>query len=349
MSYQNQFELSKDVKNSKKIILIGPPAAGKTTIKKCFFETANPLSLLNTSLEPTVGFKINLYNILQSEIGVFDLAGQENEKWFGSESSIFSNTDIIILVFDVNYPLNKITVFIDKVIITRMKECKNASIYCLLHKIDSVSKISSYKTSRMISEYMNNKYPKEYHVKIFQTSITRKFFLQTFQKFEKIIRNALNKIIVLIDGNQYQNLSLYMQILIHYSYGIKYSLQDLQHKFKISVFEADKRIRELLYLNLIKLKDDDGDLNKIKFELTERADFIALRINQFQNKINESKNFQQLIIPKKTKVKIDLNRLMHNYENLNENQSSKKDIIPMPSGKPLSSLQFISSIKKKEN
>ena len=61
-----------------KIVLIGPPGTGKTTIKKVYFEMANPLMLLEHTLEPTKGINSCVYSIFDVSLGVFDLAGQEN-------------------------------------------------------------------------------------------------------------------------------------------------------------------------------------------------------------------------------------------------------------------------------
>ncbi|MHA1369439.1 MAG: hypothetical protein ACTSRA_07000, partial [Promethearchaeota archaeon] len=69
---------------SKKIIFIGPPGAGKTTLRKIFFEYEFADKLLKHDLEPTYGLESIIVDYGE-KIGVFDLAGQENEKWFGSE------------------------------------------------------------------------------------------------------------------------------------------------------------------------------------------------------------------------------------------------------------------------
>ena len=58
----------------KKIVIIGPPNAGKTTLRKIFFEGENSTSLLENSLEPTHGVESIILK-LKEEIGIFDLAG----------------------------------------------------------------------------------------------------------------------------------------------------------------------------------------------------------------------------------------------------------------------------------
>ena len=72
----------------KKIILIGPPGSGKTTITKVFFKKANPLKLLNESLEPSRGINSNLFYLMDSKLAIFELAGQENSLWFSNAQHV---------------------------------------------------------------------------------------------------------------------------------------------------------------------------------------------------------------------------------------------------------------------
>ena len=47
----------------KKIVIVGPPGTGKTTIKKVFFEMGNPFKFLNVSLEPTRGIDSSVFSL----------------------------------------------------------------------------------------------------------------------------------------------------------------------------------------------------------------------------------------------------------------------------------------------
>ena len=69
---------------SQKIIFIGPPGVGKTTLRRVFFEGESSRKLLEYAIEPTYGKETLILDFSQS-IGIFDLAGQENERWLDSE------------------------------------------------------------------------------------------------------------------------------------------------------------------------------------------------------------------------------------------------------------------------
>lgn len=63
---------------TNKIIIVSSSGAGKTTLRKIFFEGENALYLLRFSLEPTYGQETIILK-LKEELGIFDLAGQENK------------------------------------------------------------------------------------------------------------------------------------------------------------------------------------------------------------------------------------------------------------------------------
>ncbi len=99
------------MESNKKIILTGPPGTGKTTIKKEYLEMANPIKLLERSLDPTRGVETSTFSLFKLKIGVCDLAGQENKNWFSRSKDIFNDSSIIICVFDVKNSLKEIIEF----------------------------------------------------------------------------------------------------------------------------------------------------------------------------------------------------------------------------------------------
>ena len=101
---------------NRKIVFVGPSGSGKTTLKNVFFDMANPLKLLETSLEPTRGINSRLYSLFDLKLGVFDLAGQENQEWFNKDKEIFSDSQVVICVLDINSYLKKIFEFLENFI-----------------------------------------------------------------------------------------------------------------------------------------------------------------------------------------------------------------------------------------
>lgn len=130
-----------------KIIFLGPRNAGKTSLRKIFFEGETPQYLLDNPLKPTQGIENTILD-LGSKIGVFDLAGQQNKQWLDTEKDIvFDKADIILTIVDVEphidyYKIdieslvNNIMDFVEKIIKIQEKYEFSANIYLLIHKID---------------------------------------------------------------------------------------------------------------------------------------------------------------------------------------------------------------------
>ena len=104
---------------SKKVIIVAPSGAGKTTLRKVFFEGENSKKLMEYALEPTYGEESLIFRLpgLNEDLGIFDLAGQENERWLNSEEkSIFYDAKIILVVIDIKSELDFIVSFIRKIL-----------------------------------------------------------------------------------------------------------------------------------------------------------------------------------------------------------------------------------------
>ena len=149
---------------SKKIIFVGPSGAGKTTLRKLFFEGENSNKLLEYALEPTYGEESLILRLpgINEDIGIFDLAGQENERWFSvDENSIFLDTKVILVIIDITAGLDEIITFIKRVIEVRNNLTPETMIYVLLHKIDLVSQ----KRIRDINAGIGGAFPVEKYIK----------------------------------------------------------------------------------------------------------------------------------------------------------------------------------------
>jgi GTPase SAR1 family protein len=176
---------------SKKIIFVGPPEAGKTTLRKIFFEGENRKELLDFGLEPTHGQETILLK-LSDRVGVFDLSGQENQRWLESdEKSVFYDTQIIIIVIDITTPLSNIFDFVKKIIQIRDEITPSSYIYILLHKKDLITRdrLSDIKIQLIENLRHSNQ------LKIAFTSIKKKFFLESLNLFMDILRTCTSKLI----------------------------------------------------------------------------------------------------------------------------------------------------------
>jgi len=172
---------------SKKIIFIGPPGAGKTTLKKVFFEGESPTKLIEYALKPTHGYESSILK-LSKNVGVFDLAGQENKLWLETEKkSIFYDTKVILIVFDIMTSIDNILDFIRKIIKIRDNLTPSSIIYIFLHKIDLVSK----KKIRELNSKIKFALIKETQINVVFTSIKKEYFTQTYSFFIDILKSCL--------------------------------------------------------------------------------------------------------------------------------------------------------------
>ena len=97
----------------KKVVLVGPPNSGKTTIKKVFLNNSDPSNILKNPLAPTRGCEIHTFNIMKNKISFFDLAGQENKSWMTEDGNIFKESNLIICIFEVQKSLEEIIQFLE--------------------------------------------------------------------------------------------------------------------------------------------------------------------------------------------------------------------------------------------
>lgn len=274
--------------DTKKVIFIGPPGTGKTTIKNVFFEMVSPLKLLKNALDPTRGINSSIYSFFELDLGVFDLAGQENADWFSKEKNIFNHTNLIICVLDINRYLGENIEFISDIIrIQNDLKLSNCSIAILLHKIDLIEPLYLQQKLKAINDYLINENRQEVSSQIYPTSITKKYFLETFDIISQLFCNLIRYKIGSINEKVLQDLRVDLGIIVQYSDLQEHKITDLFYDLNLSNKDAIPRLKRLEKLGFLEFSE-----NSRNFHLTERADFLELGlesedINEKETKINK--------------------------------------------------------------
>jgi len=239
--------------NKNKIILIGPPESGKTTITEVFFRNENPLKLINTSLDPTRGINSNLYSIFNSQLGIHDLAGQENAYWFSSGRSVFINADLIVCLFDVTSSVENITQFLMKVVNLRLKmeELSETQMFILLHKIDLVNSAYLSKKKRIIKDFFKSTHQKGRKIRIFGTSIKKQYFYHTYQIMLGLLRIFFEQQEIKIEQSEFENLKTEMKLILNQKILDNLKLKEILSVLKITEEELKFHLERLERLNFV--------------------------------------------------------------------------------------------------
>jgi len=274
--------------DTKKVLFIGPPGTGKTTIKSVFFEMVSPLKLLKNTLDPTRGKNSSIYSFFNLDLGVFDLAGQENENWFNKEKSVFNHTNLIICVLDINRYLGENIEFIGDVIrIQNDLKLTNCSIAILLHKIDLIEPLYLQQKLKAINNYLLKEKRQDLSSHIYPTSITKKYFLETYDIMSQLFSNLTNCKTEPRYEKVFQDFKLDLQIIVQYSDLKEHKITDLFYDLNLSSKDATPRLNRLEKLGFIEFSE-----NSHNFYLTERANFFKLglkseEIDEKETKINK--------------------------------------------------------------
>jgi GTPase SAR1 family protein len=179
---------------SKKIVLVGPAGTGKTSIKKTFFEKCSPITLLENPLKPSRGINTSNYSLLDSELGIFDLAGQENDLWLSdSNQSVFENSNIIICVFDIHNSVESIIQFLLSIYyIQQALNLESCYIVTFLHKVELVSNSYIEQKIKTINNFVKTHHPMATHFEIYKTSITQYYYYNTFRILSNLLKLILS-------------------------------------------------------------------------------------------------------------------------------------------------------------
>ena len=265
---------------SKKIIFVGPPGVGKTTLRKIFFEYESAEQLMKYALDPTYGAESIVLNLGQ-KVGIFDLAGQENEKWLNSnESEIFINTTYIITVVEVSSSIDSILNFINRVVKVRETFCPQALILLLVHKIDLIDESMLKDTKAKLSVVLRD----IKKIKIEYTSINKAYFLKTLVVFKNIIKASLDEEIPM-ENVDISLIKDAMTILQQFQDKKIISFDVLKQSVNLPGARFDETVEDLENKKYIEICRSKDGKKEVKFIFEKGIGFITAISAYFKNKL----------------------------------------------------------------
>jgi GTPase SAR1 family protein len=248
----------------KKIVFTGPASAGKTSLRKIFFEYQNADDLLKYAIEPTFGVESILVNLGKS-VGIFDLAGQENDRWLeGEERDVFCDASVIIIVVDVSAPIGDSIGFVNRVLHVKAEIRSLAMTFLLVHKIDLVSEkdLSSFKRTLNATFTDMPKFRIEY------TSIMPAFFLNTMAVFKDIAEMMAGEGLFL-DQVDFRMVTNSITVIRALRSGQAWDRATLAKACEFGLGELDGALANLSSKNFIRIAGDgDSDAIELAIALT---------------------------------------------------------------------------------
>ncbi len=279
----------------KKIILIGPPSTGKTTIKLAFFDNADPVKLFKNSLKPTRGINSDIYTFFDYTLGIFDLAGQESENWLTLDKEVFTDSSAIIVVFDVHNSLESMLQFLVKIM--RIKKeilSANTPIYILIHKIDLLSqKYIDLKINKILDFFKMQFSEEMNYIKIFKTSIVEQYYYESFFHILEILLTIINKTKVLISNSEFEALKIDLSFILKLDTQLEHDKIKVCPNFHLSEDQMEYHLQRLQKLGFITLRKEGA----LKFRFTKRAELFKVGIIKEKETLNallDLRNFELL-------------------------------------------------------
>lgn len=190
------------------MLFIGPPGAGKSTIRSVFFEDTTPEHLIHENLEPTRGLEHFKYPWFGVNLALADSSGQEILDWFEDrKEEAFGGTDCIVFILDVarwDVDREDMLMYIYKTYLTKLLLESDAEIYIFLHKKDLIPKnTQEHKLVEIKTAIHNHLVSNDLTIKdvnCFYTSIADSEVHTIFRAMRKILSRTLKSLFRTISG-----------------------------------------------------------------------------------------------------------------------------------------------------
>ncbi|MEX2684058.1 MAG: ADP-ribosylation factor-like protein [Candidatus Sigynarchaeota archaeon] len=262
----------------KKLILVGPAAAGKTTFKRVFFENVNPLKLLDEGLDPTRGIENTAFSFFSQMIGVWDLAGQELNSWLGDRQDVFEKASSIVCMVSVTDPLKENASSLLNLLKIKQDNAPEADLFILINKCDLVPLLDARSVVQNLGDLIRVRHPDLVQActpgTFNLTSIAEPYFLKTLAVAFKIIKSCVREHSIQVPAIDLQSAERRMRILMAHSPNVWFSSLDVSHKLSMSMVETHRHLEALRAGGYVSKR------RSTFFSITDKGAFIANALKQ---------------------------------------------------------------------